>query len=282
MSVETLENSHTQKNIHIHQPSQEDQISSVADFEIFRRLSAAKGIGNFMRCIAEIIEDLGFEDYAFARVDAPGSVELPIVTSPTEMRNLYMAEKLYDRDLMVDYITHNTRAIFQSELVHHNENTPFITDTVLVNQSITKLLKSYGYFDFYIIPCRAHNGSGQVVLSITARNANPDIFRRLIASKKTILYQIAEAIDFIGTRYFPEFFLANGECRDIVITPRPLELLTVLAQEDMSLNEAAEFLNRSIYTVNQQIAVARKAFGADTNHGAVYQAVREGLIDCKR
>ena len=282
MSVETLENSHTQKNIRIHQLSQEDPVSNVTDFQVLRNLSGSKDILDFMNRISAIILQLGFEDYSFARIGSHDGPEIPIRTSPKELISLYNEEELYKADITLEYVSHNNQPVFQSDLFRHIESTPYLTDSVRINQQLRRLSKSFGYYDFYIIPCCALNGGGKVVLTISSKDMDPNELRRRIDRSKSVFLQIGEAIDFIGTRQFPDFFLGDADCTDIVITPRPLELLTVLAQEDMSLNEAAEFLNRSIYTVNQQIAIARKAFGADTNHGAVYQAIREGLIDCKR
>lgn len=275
MSVEPV------TNIYTHQARQEEQISNVADFQVLRNLSASKDIMDFMKRISKIILQLGFKDYAFSRIDKPAELEIPILTSPKELLSLYNAEQLYVNDITLEYVANNNEPIFQSVLHDHINKTPYLTESVRINQQISRLLKSFGFYDFYFIPCCAHNGGGKVVLSISTKDMDPTEFRKRIEKAKPVLRQIAEAIDFIGTRRFPDFFLGDGESRNIVITPRPLELLTVLAQEDMSLNEAAEFLNRSIYTVNQQIAVARKAFGVDTNHGAVFQAIREGLIDCK-
>ncbi len=259
-----------------------DDNSNIANFQIYRTLTACRDISDFMKRIRDLVEGLGFEDYAFARIDAPGEVETRILTSPKDMLELYNAEEMYTRDIGVEYIASNVVPIFQSELYGHINKLPFEAETIRANQQISKLLKSYGFYDFYFIPCKAHNGNGKVVLSISSRNMDPVKFQRLVIKNQAFLHELAEVIDYVGTRSFPGFFLNEHESRDIVITPKPLELLTVLAREDMSLNEAAEYLGRSIYTVNQQIAVARKALGAETNHGAVYQAIREGLIDCKK
>lgn len=256
--------------------------NNVSDFQLYRNLTASKDIKDFMERISTILKKLGFQDYAFARIDKPAEVEAPLLTAPQKMLSLYKEEALYEHDIYVQYIMNNSEPIFLSTLESHVNSTPFVTDGTRANQQISKLLKSFGFYDYYFIPCPAHNGAGRVVFSITSKDMDRFIFQKQIQKAKLILHQLAEAVDYVGTLKFPDFFLSKGENRNIVITPKPLELLGVLAREDMTLNEAAEYLGRSIYTVNQQIAVARRSLGADTNHGAVYQAIREGLIECKK
>ena len=59
---------------------------------------------------------------------------------------------------------------------------------------------------------------------------------------------------------------------------RPMQLLERMGQRDRTLTQAAEDLGISLNTANQHIAKARKSFCCQTNAGAIYAAVKEGLI----
>ena len=59
---------------------------------------------------------------------------------------------------------------------------------------------------------------------------------------------------------------------------RPMQLLERMGQHDRTLTQAAQDLGISLNTANQHIAKARRSFSCQTNAGAVYAAVKEGLI----
>ena len=59
---------------------------------------------------------------------------------------------------------------------------------------------------------------------------------------------------------------------------RPLQLLTLVGPHDMMLTRAAEELSISTSTANQQIAAIRAWLRCRTTTGAVYRAVKAGLM----
>ncbi len=71
--------------------------------------------------------------------------------------------------------------------------------------------------------------------------------------------------------------------RSEAMTPgsRPLQLLELLATQNMTLYEAASHLNISVSTANQHVAAAKRALNARTTTAAVVEAVRRGLIAVK-
>lgn len=59
---------------------------------------------------------------------------------------------------------------------------------------------------------------------------------------------------------------------------RPMQVLELIGQRDRTLVQAAQDLGISLHTANQHIAKARRSFSCQTNAGAIYAAVKEGLI----
>ena len=59
---------------------------------------------------------------------------------------------------------------------------------------------------------------------------------------------------------------------------RPMQLLERMGQHDRTLVQAAKDLGISLNTANQHIAKARRSFTCQTNAGAIYAAVKQGLI----
>ena len=101
------------------------------------------------------------------------------------------------------------------------------------------------------------------------------------------LRALAEVAGEIGERKVPDMFRCDEEETG---TPakgkmtektraKALRLLAVVAEDDLSLDEAADKLCISIYTANQHIAAARRVFGVATTTGAIYAAMQQGLIE---
>lgn len=101
------------------------------------------------------------------------------------------------------------------------------------------------------------------------------------------LRTLAELIGEIGPRKFPDAFLGGSERDDSQrgtetsarVSAKALRLLAAVAEEDLTLNEAADKMCISIHTANQHMALARRALGAATTPGAIYVAMQRGLIE---
>ena len=66
--------------------------------------------------------------------------------------------------------------------------------------------------------------------------------------------------------------------QDRICKGRPLKLLETMAKNDYGIEKAAAALNLSRTAADKQLAKIRNYLGAKTNHGALYQAIKTGLI----
>ena len=254
---------------------------SLSKFElkIYQELSITQNINEFSVRIEKYLSDLGFNEYSFTRLSVTDDIPSPLITMPKEMSDIYFHEAFFEHDLMLQYAMGDNGPIFYSVLEKYVNSAPVMTDSIRQNMEIFRLLKTFGYEDFYFIPIGAFNGNGRVMLAIASRHGHPANFHKRIEKTKAILYKLAQAIEYFGIRKFPDFFLGKDESRDIVIHPRPLKLLNSLAKDGLTLEQTADKLCISIHTANHQIAAAKKALDATTIAGAVYAALKSGLID---
>ena len=63
------------------------------------------------------------------------------------------------------------------------------------------------------------------------------------------------------------------------VAPKPLLVLSTLANNDLSIAGCAPLLSISPITAHQHLGAARKALNRKTNVGAIKEAMRQGLID---
>lgn len=253
---------------------------SVHQIKFYRELSICRTFDEFVTKIQKILKDMNFDEYAFTRSAVSEEMPRPIITMPKEMNDIYFYEGLYEHDLTLKFATNDNDPIFHSAIEAYIDRAPFMTEAIIRNKEIFKLLKSYGYYDFYFIPLGAHNGNGRILLSVATKNENLSNFWLHVERCREALQLLAEAIDYIGTRKFPTFFLGKAESQEIIIHPKPLMLLNTLARHDLTLDQTADKIGISIHTADKHIAAVKKALGATTTTGAIYKAIKAGLIDC--
>lgn len=246
----------------------------------FWELARAKDFHEFSQRIKSIVNRMGFTDFAFPRLNTTG-MHLGALNTNTlqDILNLHESEEFNNYNIVVKHAHVATTPIFSSTIEQYVSNSPFETELFKRNHAFFRICKCYGYYDFYNIPIKAFNGNGNSMLSVTTKKMESSHFERQIAKHKQDLNQLAQAIDYVGTRKFPESFLHSKENSLITVTPKPLQLLSTLAKDNITLKIAASQLGISLDTANKHIANIKHALGANTQAAAVYRAIKEGLIE---
>jgi DNA-binding CsgD family transcriptional regulator len=244
----------------------------------FWELARAKDFHEFSQRIKSIINRMGFTDYAFMRLNTTGT-QLGILFTHHKIADLYESKEFNDDSIILKHGHVSTAPIFLSTIQYYTNNSPFETEIFKRSHDLYRICKCYGFYDAYNIPVKAFNGNGNVMLILCARKMESPDFRRQVGKYKQDLNQLAQAIDYVGTRKFPESFLNSKENSQIMVTPKPLQLLNTLAKDNITLKNAASQLSISLDTANKHIANIKHALGANTQAAAVYRAVKEGLIE---
>lgn len=246
--------------------------------KFFWELARAKDFHEFSQRIKSIINGMGFTDFAFPRLNTTG-MQLGTLYTNQEIVDLHESEEFNGYNIVVKHAHVATTPIFSSTIEQYISNSPFETEIFKRNHAFYRVCKCYGYYDFYFIPIKAFNGNGNAMLSVTTKKMDSSGFQRQIAKHEQDLNQLAQAIEYIGTRKFPESFLNSKESSQITVTPKPLQLLNTLAKDNITLKIAASQLGISLDTANKHIANIKHALGANTQAAAVYRAIKEGLIE---
>jgi DNA-binding CsgD family transcriptional regulator len=260
----------------------EDGTFSATLFEIrcHQELMRSSDLADMMSRVLRFIQRLGFTDFSLTRMASkdPNSAMI-LGTTPAAMAEHYSHRNVWEHDLMLQYAAVQTEPLYQTTVDGYIASAPFVSETIRSNRETRAFIKGFGYQEYYNIPMKATNGNGNVLIAVTAKNCSPAQVQQL-ASRNTVALQIlARAVDHIGTRRFPKLFLDKLESQEVVINPRPLQLLTTMAKDNMTLNEAAIKLNMALSTANQHIAAIRNALDANSTVAALYRAIKAGLID---
>lgn len=250
-----------------------------AEYGCYVDLAMAKHVGEFKQKIEDAVRRLGFSEYAFVRL---ASVEdsKQLQSHTPALFDAYFNAGLDEHDLVTPHVMEKTSPIFRSEFTENVSHADFECDHTRCMRDILEVNKSFGYFDFYLAPAKAKNGKGNVLLSIGEKRLSPFELKSKVKKVFMDLKLLCEAIDHVSTRKFPGELLGKEkqEPREIVINPRPLVVLDMLANNDLNITQVAEELGINVVTANRHLQAARKAFDVKTNYAAIRQAVQSKLI----
>lgn len=244
-------------------------------------LLEAKDIADFMARIHRLTQGLGFSDFSFTRMNSSSDPDAHLQSTPRVMLDYYKEESIWRSDFMLQHAAHSLEPRFQTDIDKFVLKAPVVTDAILASTATRSFRLDQGYNEYFGLPIPAANGNGHILMALSSKDMPPAEFRARIGRVRNSIRMIADAIDYVGTKRFPSYFLGEKESDEILIHPKPLRLLVAIASENLSLKDAARMLCISDSTANQHIAAAKKALGAVTTASAVYKAVQCGLIDCR-
>jgi hypothetical protein len=264
--------------VRLDQPGDISYEGSLQELTWYQHFAQATDVEDFARRVRNSIQCLGFSDFSYHRVECQSTADACMITTPRRLSEYYDGEGAWQYDPVLLHCAAKAQPIYRSVVNSYIEQAPF------ENEAFERILKlrdytaELGYFDYYHRPLQTTNGNGNAVLSITARNVPVDQFHKNVAEQSANIDLLTRVIDYVGTLKFPQYFMNQNESTEVVISPRPLILLHVLAKHDLTVQQAADQLCISISTTHKHIAALKQSFGVKTIWGALFKAIKAGLI----
>jgi DNA-binding CsgD family transcriptional regulator len=257
------------------------QVKPEIQFGYYAELSASLDVADFQKRIGKIIHGFGFSEYTYSWLTQFTNLPPELGTLPTSLTNKYFDARLYEYDMGLLRAKEGSSPFFQSTIHDYIARAPFNSAMTRKMREITELNKSFGYYDYFITPVCKNNGSVQPVLSVTCRGLSSVELKSSVDGCESVLCLLAEAIDFVAEKFFPEIdrHTVSGKPSKAAINPKPLRVLDTLANSDLTINDVANQLSISVVTANQHLKTVRKALGVKTNYAAIKRAILDNLID---
>ena len=255
-----------------------DHKSEDNKLEFYSKLKRSYNIEDLNTNIIKIINSLGFSDYSFIPLNRDWDYELKngVLSSwPEEYWRVFQQDKLYIHDMQASFFRYNAYPAHTSHIYNYYADAPFDTEVTEKNRMIRQLQHSFGFYETYTIPVQSN--SKIYLFTLSQQNMDAATFQRRTNSKVNALRALGQAIHAVCSTKFSVLIERPPE-KVVDIAPKPLRVLATLANNDLSINEVARKLCISPITAHQHIAVARKAFGMQTNIGAIREAIKMGII----
>ena len=239
----------------------------------------SRDLGDFKKRINNVLSEFGLVDYVFSRMsDNENTNPREINTLDASFATNYFEQQLAEHDLLLPQIIQKQEPIYQSSVIEYVKSAPFDLDVNKGMTEISRLGKSYNYFDFLNLPIKSIAGDCNVVLSVTCTGLSSIQFREKISRLSIVnkLIEMCVAIDKTSIKKFPDTFLGASKGKEF--TERQASVLSMLANSDLTINEIACKLNITAQTVHNHLSDIRKMLDAKTNYRAIKTAIQHKLI----
>jgi len=248
------------------------------EIKLYKHLAEAKDTKAFLRRVHNLLHRINITEFSHI-----------LLRSGEDVQNIWIYPKkeheelaLYPRDIMIQHSLRSDKPIYQHQIKDHIDNAPYDTEEFELNRKIHRMVASFRLYDYWNQAFDSRCGEGRAIFSVGTKDAPPKEFAELVQKNEHVLKSIARAIDHVGGGSFDlhSTFDKDDDAHTRLpkIHSKPLELLSVLANENLTLNDAATRLNITISAANQRMAAVKQALGANTTAAAIILAAKLGLI----
>ena len=253
-------------------------LEAMRETEFYKYLMISSDVEDFKRRILVLVNKLGFTDFGFTLMSTVREIDGLLSSVPSGLAESYYVEAFHEHDITLKYLAVNKNPIFRSAVDEFVNGASFKTEEITRNQELTRLIRSYGYEDYYGLPMESRSG-GRCLFTVQGISMPKHLLQERVEGCKGRLELLCCAIDYICAIRFTRAMAGSKRSETIKLTTRPQELLTHLAINDCNLNQAAQAMNISVKTANVHIATVKKAFGVTTSTAAVAHAIKHGFIN---
>ncbi len=261
-------------------PSSIHKNTSTTDYNFYAELRRSIDTKDFKQKILDIVKHLGFSDYIVAPLERDWQYESQqgfLSSYPDEFWVTYQEEELYKHDALISFVKENIHPFFNSQIYDYFCNAPFDNEVTRINRAIRQLHHSFGFFEQHTSPILSNDNNDKYLLTLSQQNMDPTTFQAKANNVIPQIHALGLAIIKVCHLKFPTLFKRPAK-KVVYIAPKPLLVLTTLANEDLTITGVADKLCISPITAHQHIAAARKALKKQTNIGAIKKAMKLGLI----
>lgn len=243
-----------------------------------QNFTTSRDIVKFRHHFLKLLRLMGFTDYFFQQLPCTSKPKHPFTTLPRQLRAIYEKEKLFEHDMALQHVNATGSPIFMSSIEDVILKSSIKPDSFHRYSELISISKHFGYHDFYYTPLKAQDGGYHALLAVTSKDMNSTDFIQMVQDHESEFQLLAHAWYLYCAGEFPGLFRDSQSRGTRLNQSRPLQLLERMAKEDLALKQVSDKLCIAIDTANKHMATAKRILGVRTQTGAVYRAIKTGLI----
>lgn len=242
-------------------------------------LSRSESLSSLLAVMQCHIEKFGFTDFQLLRVER-GTKRRPLIIHSGLSLGRGSDAVWWHKNVLIQYLAiENPNPLLQSVIDEYIASAPFAIESIRRSQVYRRMARNTGFHEYFHVPVIASTGNSNLLLTVAIRGATAEHVRIYAKQNEAALFTLAQVVDLIGSYRFPEHFNFQRPIVAATVHPRPRLLLTVMARQDLTVEEAAAELGISASTAHKQIGAIRKALGVKTNFSAIHRAMQLKLLD---
>ncbi len=258
-------------------PSRIQVERSRKSFEVnsYRSLRGARTRQDFTDRITDILAPMGFDAFSFTYLTAIPAMLFSNL--PGDLTTACHKGGFIKDDYAISYGLSSSQPLLRSIIEDYMNAAPIETRDMARNRTLSNLYHAHGFYDFYLVP--VISGEDRFLFTVTSRTEDICALYDALTTHETLLHLLGKIILQTAGIKFKKTIERAKSPRPIVTTTKPRKLLQIIAREDLTLAETADRLCISLHTADKHSATIREALGARTISGAIYIALRDGIID---
>lgn len=238
--------------------------------------SECKDIKDFIDSFEKSIESIGFSHFSFMLLSSHNLKQYG--NFEEEVIDYYFRDKFFLKDQMVEHFQNNDDIMYTHRVKEHLMATPYMDRLTARRLAWITVLEKHRYRSIIFIPINLPSNE-RCLLWLSKKKASPDEIKAIFTVKMNSLNALVlTSINFLSVK-FPEFLTIRSHSVRKLLKTKPLRLINEMAANDLQLKSAAEKLCISLDTANKHMSSAKSQLKAHTPMGALYRAIREGIVD---
>ncbi len=270
-------------NLFTTEPQELVQQTRIFHRNYFEILNRSKNIKDFSQKVEQEINKLGFSNYGFSYLELNGEIEVKLTNTPKELIDDYFKEKFQLIDPTTSYARANNIAVYHSDIEDELNALNHTTDITLRTRKMFNMLRFHGYSNYYLVPIKIHSGRGNAMLTVSSKNVDRNIFKHKMKQHEPSVQSLCQAIDYVGSIKYPEYLtndINTNEFNDNneVLHVKSIEILSLLANQDVTIQQAANKLFMSKSNADNYLLKARRVLNATSTRAAINIAIAKKII----
>lgn len=250
--------------------------------QLLRRLSTAKTVDVFITKVARELNTFGLSHWMYSRLDVPNKIivqEQVGNLGPAFVEN-YKQQNYHKVDLVLEHLNNHKSAtrVYHSQVMRWIKELPFTSKKIQhYKEFLYTASRVFGHEDSFTLANYSVD-NGRYLFGVTSKNTSVKTFRQMTFKHMIKLRAIATAVDRIGTRVFPTYFVNPYNRYKTMMSSPGFKYLTTMINDDLGYQETANYFGTSIHVVASELAKFMQQLDVNTPEAAYKKLKEHGFI----
>ncbi|ARN76176.1 helix-turn-helix transcriptional regulator [Oceanicoccus sagamiensis] len=238
-------------------------------------LRMARTPKSFTQVTQKIMSDLDFSNFDITVVGNDLDLKCILSTMPKTLLATYVAEELGRGDLANECISLSSAPMYYSDIYEYISISPVRLSQFETTMQSYNLMADYSFYDSFCSPFQ-YRPDKKMIFSIVSEATKPEDFKRLVLDRRA---KITSLLNIVFELLNQSDFLPIDDIKEThSLTNKQLAILEAMGKYSMTQQQAADYARLTESTVKSYCKLIKAKLGVSTMAGAVFEAVRLGLI----